>query len=103
MAQRLFVTIGSRRRKDRILLELPGDQPIQELIPDLVQVVGWKELADVPRDTFFLETDEGERLPDGETLKNAGVTSSDLLFLCHREAQAASVRQVAEKAATGAV
>jgi hypothetical protein len=96
MPQRLFITLGSRQRKDRILLELPGDQPIQGLIPDLVQVVGWKELAVVPRDAFFLETDEGERLPDGQTLKDAGVTSSDLLFLSHQEA-----KPVNEKAAAG--
>ncbi|MGB7540015.1 MAG: FHA domain-containing protein [Anaerolineales bacterium] len=102
MTQRLFITLGSRRRKDRILLELPGDQPVQGLIPDLVQVVGWKELAGVPRDAFFLETDEGERLPDGQTLKDAGVTSSDLLFLSHREAQPASVNPAAEKVAPSA-
>jgi hypothetical protein len=87
MTQRLFITLGSRRRKDRILLELPGDQPIQGLIPDLVQVVGWKELAGVPRDAFFLETDEGERLPDDKSLKDAGVSSSDLIFLSHQEAK----------------
>jgi hypothetical protein len=103
MTQRLFITLGSRRRKDRLLLELPGNQPIQALIPDLVQVVGWKELADVPRDAFFLETDEGERLPDGQTLKDAGVTNSDLLFLSHREVQPASAKTAAEKAAAGAV
>ena len=72
MPQRLFITLGSRRRKDRILLEVPGDQPIQGLIPDLVQVVGWKELADVPRNAFFLETDEGERLPDNQKSQGCG-------------------------------
>lgn len=87
MTQRLFITLGSRRRKDRVLLELPCDQPIQGLIPDLIQVIGWKELADVPRNAFYLETEEGERLQDSRTLKDAGISSSDLLFLSHPDAQ----------------
>jgi hypothetical protein len=86
MPQRLFVTLGSRRRKDRILLEMPGDQPLRGLIPDLIQVLGWKEFAGVPQSSFYLETEEGERLPDDKTLKDAGVTSSDLLFLSQQEA-----------------
>jgi hypothetical protein len=97
MPQRLFVTLGSRRRKDRILLEIPGDQPVRELIPDLVQVVGWKELEDVPRNAFFLETDEGERLPDNQSLKDAGVSSSDLIFLSHQEAKPMVERAAVEK------
>jgi len=98
MPQRLFITLGSRRRKDRILLELPGDQPIQGLIPDLIQVVGWKELADIPRTAFYLETEEGERLPEGQSLKDAGVSSSDLLFLSHQEAKPAIEKAAADKA-----
>ncbi len=98
MPQRLFITLGSRRRKDRLLLEVPGDQPVQGLIPDLVQVVGWKELAEVPRNAFFLETDEGERLPDNKSLQDAGVTSSDLIFLSHQEPGAAIEKAAAEKA-----
>jgi hypothetical protein len=98
MPQRLFITLGSRRRKDRILLELPGDQPIQGLIPDLIQVLGWKELADVPRTAFYLETEEGDRLADNQSLKDAGVASSDLLFLGHQEAGAAIAKPSAEKA-----
>jgi len=87
MTQRLFVTIGSRVRKDRVLLEMPGDQPIRSWIRDLVQVVGWKELAVFPPDGFCLETEEGEPLPEGETLQGAGITSSDVLFLAVREMQ----------------
>jgi hypothetical protein len=86
MPQRLFLTIGSRLRKDRVLLELPGDQPVRDMIPDLVQVVGWKELDTVPKEAFFLETEDGEKLPGGKSLVEAGVSSSDLLYLGFQEA-----------------
>jgi hypothetical protein len=81
MPQRLFITLGSRRRKDRVLLELPGDQPIQGLIPDLLQVVGWKEFNNIPPSAFYLETDEGEKLAGHQTLQGSGISSSDLLFI----------------------
>jgi hypothetical protein len=99
MTQRLFITLGSRRRKERILLEMPGDKPIRELIPDLVQVLGWKELAGVPQSAFHLETEEGERLPDEKSLKDAGVSSSDLVFLAQQEAPVPGSGAAAEKAA----
>jgi hypothetical protein len=98
MPQRLFVTLGSRRRKDRILLELPSDQPIRGLIPDLIQVVGWKELDGIPSSAFFLEMEEGGRLPEDKTLKDAGVSSSDLLFLSQTEAQPVSEKAAPAKA-----
>jgi hypothetical protein len=97
MTQRLFVTIGSRRRKDRVLLELPGDQPIQGLIPDLAQVIAWKELAEVPKEAFYLETEEGERLPGGQSLMEAGVSNSDLLFLGQQEEPGTPPKPAPEK------
>jgi hypothetical protein len=89
MPQRLFITLGSHRRKERILLEMPGDQPVRGLIPDLIQVLGWKELDGVPQSDFYLETEEGERLPDDKTLKDSGVVSSDVLFIAQQEADSA--------------
>ena len=81
MTQRLFVTLGSRQRKDRVLLEIPGDQPVREMMSDLAQVVGWKELGEVSPDALCLETEDGEKIPGNQTLSDAGVSSSDLLFL----------------------
>jgi pSer/pThr/pTyr-binding forkhead associated (FHA) protein len=90
MAERLFITIGSRARKDRVLLEMPGDQPIREWIHDLALMVGWNQAVEDPPDAFFLETEAGERLPAEETLLDAGITSSDLLYLtaCEKTAPA---------------
>ncbi len=90
MTQRLFITLGSRERKDRVLLEMPGDQPIREMMRDLAQVVDWKELAEIPVSTLCLETEEGERLAENQSLSDAGVSSSDLLFLATKEVSTTS-------------
>jgi hypothetical protein len=87
MTPRLFITLGSRQRKDRVLLEMPGDQPMQEMMPDLAQVVGWKEFEDIPPDALYLETEEGEKLPESQTLSEAGISSSEVLFLASKEPQ----------------
>jgi hypothetical protein len=81
MAQRLFVTIGSRMRKDRVLLEMPGDAPVREWMGDLIRTVGWQGTEAADPGVYHLETEEGERLEAEETLLGAGITSSDLLFL----------------------
>jgi hypothetical protein len=81
MAQRLFVTIAGRGRKDRVLLEVPGEAPIRDWIRDLAQVAGWKELAASSLEGFQLETEEGERLGAEESLLGAGINSSDLLYI----------------------
>jgi hypothetical protein len=87
MTQRLFVTLGSRQRKDRVLLEIPGDQPVQEMMRDLAHAVGWKEFEEVPSSTLSLETEEGDTLPENQTLSEAGISGSDLLFLVTNETQ----------------
>jgi len=87
MTQRLFVTLGSHQRKDRVLLEMPGDQPVQEMMRDLAHVVGWKEFEEIPSSALGLETEEGDTLPENQTLSEAGISSSDLLFLVTNETQ----------------
>ena len=87
MTPRLFITLGSRQRKDRVLLEMPGDQPMRGMMPDLAQVVGWKEFEDIPPGALYLETEEGEKLPETQTLSEAGISNSEVLFLASKEPQ----------------
>jgi hypothetical protein len=99
MTQRLFITLGSHQRKDRVLLEMPGDQPIREIMADLAKVADWKELAEIPPAALCLETEEGEQLAESQTLSDAGVSSSDLLFLTSKEIQKSSVPKATAQAA----
>jgi len=85
MTQRLFLTIGSRHSRDRVLLEVPIDEPIPSFLPDLAQVLGWKEFQDVPPSALGLETEDGTPLSGQKTLQDFGLTSSDLLFLISRQ------------------
>jgi hypothetical protein len=85
MAQRLFVTVGVRGRKDRILMEMPGDRPIREWIGDLVKAADWEPSAGAAPNGFRLETEEGDPLESEQTLVDAGITSADMLFLTMRE------------------
>jgi hypothetical protein len=101
MTQRLFITLGSRQRKDRVLLEMPGDLPVREMLKDLAQVVDWKELAEIPSSTLCLETEEGEPLAEIQTLMDAGVSSSDLLFLTSKQPQKSPVPKETEGDAPG--
>jgi len=81
MAQRLFITIGSRDRKDRVLMEMPGGSPVREWIDHLVRSIEWTGIGTACPGGHHLETEDGGRLAGGESLLAAGITGSDLLYL----------------------
>jgi hypothetical protein len=81
MADRLFVTIGSRERKDRVFLEMPIEKPVHKIIPELIKILGWKEFLGELESDFTLETEDGRRIPTTSSLPESGVHNSDLLFI----------------------
>jgi pSer/pThr/pTyr-binding forkhead associated (FHA) protein len=81
MADRLFVSIGSHDRKDRVFLEMPMERPAGQIVPDLVKVLEWKEFQGQTGSCFALETEDGRRIPATSSLPQSGVRNSDLLFI----------------------
>jgi uncharacterized ubiquitin-like protein YukD len=79
MPDRLFVTVGSHTRKDRVFLEMPMDKAVRQIIPDLIKVLDWKEIAWESR--FALSTEDGRVLPATCSLAECGVRNSDVLFI----------------------
>jgi hypothetical protein len=81
---RLFVTISRRAFRDKVLLELPGREPISAFLPDLPLAMDWKELKQIPAQELGLETEDGVPLPSHQTLPACGISNSDLLYIVHR-------------------
>ena len=77
---RRFVTVRTEQERDGVDLELPGDRPIREWLPDLLQIMGvWQEgttLSDIE-----LRTEDGQALQPASSLVGAGVRNSDVLWL----------------------
>jgi hypothetical protein len=81
--RRLFPLIGSRRSRDRVVIEMPSDVAIGKILPDLLKVLEWKEFPAGTAVAF--ESEEGVVLPDQLTLDALGVTSSDFLYIAEKQ------------------
>jgi uncharacterized ubiquitin-like protein YukD len=78
---RRFVTLRTEHGHEEVDLEMPGDQPIGGWMPDLIKVLNWPTMdADRPLD-YRLRTDTGKILSDNETLNDAGIENSDVLWI----------------------
>ncbi|WP_059013497.1 type VII secretion integral membrane protein EccD [Streptomyces specialis] len=72
--------VGHRRRVD---LVLPSDEPIGELLPDVLRLLG-ERAAGVPASRWLI-TPGGEVLGQDETLSSAGVADGAVLRLVRQE------------------
>jgi hypothetical protein len=78
---RRFVTLRTEHGHEEINLEMPGDQPIGGWMPDLIKVLNWPTMdADHTLD-YRLRTDSGRILSDQESLNDAGIENSDVLWI----------------------
>jgi hypothetical protein len=78
---RRFVTLRTDSGREEVNLEMPGDQPIGGWMADLIKILNWPFMdADRPLD-YRLRTDSGRVLSDHETLNDAGIENSDVLWI----------------------
>ena len=77
---RRFVTVRTEQERDGVELELPGDRPIREWLPDLLLMMGLTLEGSAIGD-IELRTEDGPALAQGSSLSEAGVRNSDTLWL----------------------
>jgi len=81
LARRRFVTLRGERGRDEVDLEMPGDRPIRDLIPDLLKALNWPDSEAGHPLQYQLRLEAGRILEEGETLADAGVENSDVLWI----------------------
>jgi hypothetical protein len=77
---RRFVTVRTQQERDGVDLELPGDRPIREWLPELLQLMGVAQEGPAPVGVE-LRTEDGQALAQASSLDGAGVRNSDVLWL----------------------
>jgi uncharacterized ubiquitin-like protein YukD len=81
LARRRFVTLRSEYGPDEVDLEMPGDLPIGQLLIDLIKALNWPIAeGDQPLE-YSMRTESGHILADTETLQDAGIENSDVLWI----------------------
>lgn len=87
MSKRHFITLRTRNSNEEVDIELPGDQPITDLMPDLLKVLNWPLTSGNSPLHYCLETEAGDRLQSSQTFRNAGVANFDVLWIMLDETQ----------------
>lgn len=90
MSKRQFVTLRARHSNQEIDVELPGDQPIYSLMPDLLKVLNWPVTNGSTPLHYYLQTEEGDALRNNESLVEAGVENFDAVWILLDESQVKS-------------
>lgn len=78
---RRFIYVQTAGERDAVYLELPGDKPIDEVIPDLARTLGNFDVDGETPNGYELRTRDGEALRGNFTLREAGIENSDHLTL----------------------
>jgi hypothetical protein len=94
--QRLFLSIGNRHSRERVLLEVPPNEAIAKLLPDLSLVLDWKEFREIPPACLGLETEDGTPLLRKLTLHESGISNSELLYLSRHDQPDESAEQTGD-------
>lgn len=81
MPPRQFITLRARNTNEEIDIELPGDQPVSSLMPDLLKVLGWPSTNNGIHLKYSLVTEDGTTLQGNSSLKAAGIENFDALWI----------------------
>lgn len=81
MSKRLFITLRTRNSNEEVVIEMPGDQPIAALMPDLLKVLNWPQTRGGQKLHYYLQTERGDRVDPQQTLINIGIENFDVLWI----------------------
>ena len=87
---RLFITLRSDYDNTGVDLEMPGDCPINQLLPDLIKSLGWPTTDGNRPLRYHLMTESGSLLPENVTLVSAGIKNSDVVRIALENAGVAA-------------
>lgn len=79
--RRRFVTLRGEYGHDEVDLEMPGDLPIGQLLSDLIKALNWPIAEGDQPLRYLVRTESGHILTDSETLLDAGIENSDVLWI----------------------
>ncbi|HLC02128.1 MAG TPA: FHA domain-containing protein [Anaerolineales bacterium] len=82
---RRFVSIRAAHSHEGVDLEMPGNRPLAELMPDLLKALGWPIPEGRDPSVYQLRTESGHTLDGLETFDSAGVENADVLWIGIRE------------------
>lgn len=81
MSKRQFITLRTRNSNEEVVLELPGNNPIEELMPDLLKTLNWPLTRGKTKLRYNLALESGEKLDISRSFAEAGAENFDVLWI----------------------
>lgn len=79
--KRRFINLRAEHSLEEVTIEAPSDQPISELVPEILKVLGWPDSSGNQQLTYALLSEAGDLLNPDETLDQAGIENSDVIWI----------------------
>lgn len=80
---RQFITLRTANSNETVDLEVPGNEPIGKLIPDILKVLNWPAASSSL--TYSLHNEAGVLISETATFQDAGVDNFDTLWIQYEE------------------
>ncbi len=85
--KRRFISLRAEHSLEEVTIEAPSDQPISDLIPEILKVLGWPDSSGNRILAYELLSEAGDLLNPNETLDQAGIENSDVVWIRLAEAE----------------
>lgn len=81
MSRRQFITLRTQNSNEEVDLELPGSQPLEVLMPDILKVLNWPQQNGSHALVYALQTETGIKIDPKQSMVDAGVENFDVLWI----------------------
>ncbi|MEE9216226.1 MAG: EsaB/YukD family protein, partial [Anaerolineales bacterium] len=101
--RRRFISLRAEHSLEEVTIEAPSDQPISELIPEILKVLGWPDSSGKQILAYELLSEAGDLLNPDETLDQSGIENSDVIWIRLAEAEDLGIDENLDGTASGRV
>lgn len=81
MTRRCFITLRTPDSPQSVDVELPEDQPISRLLPDLLKVMGWPQPSRELKIGYRLTTEDGRPVASQDTLASLNINNFENIWI----------------------
>jgi hypothetical protein len=81
MPKRQFITLRTPHSNQDTDLEVPGDEPIRDILPDMLKAIHWPGIFGEVKVNAQLKTEDGAVVDSSQSLSKAGFENFDVLCI----------------------
>ena len=81
MSKRHFISLRTKDSINEVNIEIPGDKPIEQSMPDLLKVIKWQSTSGNTPIRYYLQNEEGKKLDLQKSLTELEIENFEVLWI----------------------